>query len=556
VKLGTIAILVFWAFIGEAAGRLGSQSEAFLMDLGDCGDAASFAPPQACALPPKCADTGWKELMGERSTISQVDLPSLTTCPDIRRDWLDLSGTLHSLTQIAELPFTVNLPEEGLYALAISVRQSSPLGSLTETILDLSLGELWLGRGSVWVSPRESDEVLFFLPHLPAGDHQFTLNQIMEEYNRWIAIGYIHLVDFAGEDWKAARRESVSGRLRIPESSHVSPVCVEGCARWVERMLLVAGQGDAAENVDVIRGIGYGWYADVPLSPSGSTPVTVADVESGFSWTGEVTWQPWDLSTSHPALYQVRAGDSMLFTAPAPVSIQVNGEPRPNPQPGEPLAIHFEQGGTYLIDGSWQEEGVTRTGFLRVRCVSGAFGPNTALWINRWKSMRRQWACPDLPAGVVVERDADLSLVERLPAPAKGRAFNIETTVQRPHVVVGRLGANGPILCRTVIESFNLLSTNQTAITVQQYPLYDGSSVVANAIVSQDLPEGAYVRLRVLPAAVGLTFRNGAHEWWISREDMVNQHTAVVHFIYLPNSPTSICHTLEIWQGGEFIGLR
>ncbi len=549
-------MFLFWAFIGQTAGSSGSQFYTFRMVQNDCGEGLYLDTPQMCAQPPKCADAGWKELLGERSTISHVDLPALISSPEIGYYWLDLDGTLHSLQQIATLSFTVNLPEEGLYAVAVRARQSSPLGSLTESIFDLYHGELWLGRESVWVSPQLGDEMIFFLPYLPAGDHQFSLNQIMKEYNRWIAIEYIRLVDFAGEDWKTVRRECVSGRLSIPESSHVSPVCVEGCARWVERVTLVAGQEGAAENVNVMRGVGYRWYADVPLSPAGSTPVSMADAESGFAWSGEVTWQPWDLSTPHPALYRVRAGDSMLFTAPAPASIQVDGETRPNPQLGEPLAIRFEEGGLYLVEGTWQDEGVTRTGFLRVQCVSGTFGPNTALWISRWKSMRRQWACPDLPAVVVVERDADLSLVERLPAPAKGRAFNIETTVQRPHVVVGRLGANGPILCRAVIESFNLLSTNQTFITVQGFPLYDGSRVVANGIASQDLPEGAYVRLRVLPAAVGLTFRNGAHEWWLSREDMNNQHTAVVHFIYLPNSPTSICHTLEIWQGGEFIGLR
>lgn len=217
----------------------------------------------------------------------------------------------------------------------------------------------------------------------------------------------------------------------------------------------------------------------------------------------------------------------------------------------DPHAVVFDEAGTYVVTGEWDNEGVGFSGALIVRAVSSSFNPHTALWINR----PRRWRNPGLAPEVHVQCDQGLRLHEQEPPPAGIRSFEIDAFRTGEYIVIGRLGGpEGPVLCRTVVPVFDLLSANQTGIAATGEVLADGSRIVAMTISAADLPDGALIRLRIFVA--GVTFEDGSTVMWISAGDLDSNGMITVRFIYPENQPTSVCHTLEIWQGGEIIATR
>ncbi len=217
----------------------------------------------------------------------------------------------------------------------------------------------------------------------------------------------------------------------------------------------------------------------------------------------------------------------------------------------DPHSVVFDEEGTYVVTGEWDHEGVASSGALVVRAVSSSFNPHTALWVNR----PRNWVNPGLAPEVHVQCDQGLRLHEQEPPPVDVRSFNIDAFRTGKYIVIGRLGGpEGPVLCRTVVPVFDLLSTNQTGIAATGEVLADGSRIVAMPVSAADLPDGALIRLRIFVA--GVTFEDGSTEMWISAGDLDSNGMITVRFIYPENQPTSVCHTLEIWQGGEIIATR
>jgi len=217
----------------------------------------------------------------------------------------------------------------------------------------------------------------------------------------------------------------------------------------------------------------------------------------------------------------------------------------------EPLHVIFGQSGTYLITGEWEEEGIPVSGMLVVRAVSSVLNTHTALWVNR----PRLWTQPGLAPEVHLECDEGLRLNEQLPPPAHVRGFILGALRPGSYGVIGRLGGpNGPVVCRATIEAFDLLSTNQTGVAFTGEMLPDGSRIMDMPISAGDLPAGAMIRLRIFVA--GVTFEDGSTEKWISAEDLDAHGQITVRFIYPEGQPTSVCHTLEVWQGGEIIATR
>ena len=98
---------------------------------------------------------------------------------------------------------------------------------------------------------------------------------------------------------------------RIPTSSPVSPVCLNGLRR-PEAKAAVSVNGKAQKCVDLPE---TSFFANVPLAAGKSTVVTVGDQSGAIAWAATTLIGDHDLA--------IRVGDALLLTAPVGVTYQV-----------------------------------------------------------------------------------------------------------------------------------------------------------------------------------------------------------------------------------------
>ncbi|MDZ4199927.1 MAG: hypothetical protein U1E27_11675, partial [Kiritimatiellia bacterium] len=176
-----------------------------------------------------------------------------------------------------------------------------------------------------------------------------------------------------------------------------------------------------------------------------------------------------------------------------------------------------------------------------------------AVWIGR----PRIWSVPSLPPEAVLDFDrlSALRLTDIRPVPVTGRAFILDPVATGDYLLLARLGENGPVLARTTVECFDLLSTDQTSYTRLDEVYADGSYITEMPISAADLPEGALIRVRIVVAAI--SFEDGTIEKWIGRDDLDENGVYVVRFVIGPGRfGEAPCHKIEVWLDGKMIGDR
>ncbi|MDZ4199933.1 MAG: hypothetical protein U1E27_11705, partial [Kiritimatiellia bacterium] len=211
----------------------------------------------------------------------------------------------------------------------------------------------------------------------------------------------------------------------------------------------------------------------------------------------------------------------------------------------------FEEPGDYTVQGFWTNSGQSAQGEALIHVVAAAFDTRPAVWIGR----PRIWSEPSLPSEAVLDFDrlSALRLTEIRPVPVTGRAFLLDPVQTGDELLLARLGPTGPVLAKTTVECFDLLSTERTTYEAF-YMLPDGSTVIITPISADDLPDGATIQLTIFIA--GVTFDDGSIEKWITKEDLDADGFYYARIIHPPDSTRTGCHTLKIWLDGELIGRR
>ena len=124
------------------------------------------------------------------------------------------------------------------------------------------------------------DSVECFTPWLASGPH--TVRVFWENVHTRLSVRIkdVRLQRLGGpdangngiKDWVEATVLAQSGWESPPAGSVVSPVCLEGEARFIDMMTFTSGGITGVVN----NGVLGRWYADVPLATTGPTPVTVS----------------------------------------------------------------------------------------------------------------------------------------------------------------------------------------------------------------------------------------------------------------------------------------
>jgi hypothetical protein len=217
-----------------------------------------------------------------------------------------------------------------------------------------------------------------------------------------------------------------------------------------------------------------------------------------------------------------------------------------------PVVRQFAQAGTFTIQASHQVSGqsIPDQGTLTVIVQSADFGPAFPVYSRR----ARTWSVPGLPAGVAIQPDPAIYVLEQTPVSGV-RTFSVEALDTFNHKVLARLSEGGPVLAQGTVSSLNVASTDTSQDTRVVYTYENGDRLVRMGVVVDNLPPGGYVRLDIFVA--GVTFSDGTTSKKLYAADFDANGVAYVLFNYPAAQPTSVCHQLYVYDAqNQLVGQR
>ena len=469
-------------------------------------------------------------------------------------NWASVGGQIHNLTTAGTVTFTLNVPAAGIYRLAIG---GTPFRNATSDTLwnvAVSLDSQSIGDIAYQLSLGETGTAFLFTPWLTAGTHTLTLELDNVSTSRQFAFTGVELqlvpgvdADHNGvPDWMQALLAAQNPPLPATGSSPVSPVCIEGTTAYFSSLAL----STAAKSIIPQRGIGAGWYANIPLSAAAPVTVTLSAENGGLVSTEQITWTPTDILASAGQSIVLRAGDALLFGASRTLTASVN-------QGGvslatlalksaKPKAYAFASAGTYTVTAPGQSAPIV------VQVVGGSFDqPNPDVWVGT----PRDWANPNLPtSGIIIQADSRLG-VTALPA-ASGQTFELVIDAPELRVMLARIDdgtGHGAILDSALVQGVDVSSNTETGI-YQYGVLADGTRQVQMRInIEQALRPGLRVKVQII--AAGVTFDDGTRVKWLTAADFNAYGEASVNFLMAPDAKSSSCNRIYLYQGGTALGV-
>lgn len=494
--------------------------------------------------------------------------------------WGTSGGTVYARERSGTLTYRLTVPSPAPQALAVKVEQSSELTEQKTFDLSLRIDGLFIARFPVTAPKGAPTEALFFLPLLEPGEHTFTVAWHNWRANTFVAIHGLRFLDFGGPDadgngrpdWQDARAERVTTVAPLPETSFVSPVCIEGTDLWRDVLDIratypeVDGTGAPAEAlVPVTETIGEGFYANVPLAESGeAVTLTLADRRQVHSFP--VAWEAFDVTAglTDEAPFPLRKGDALrLFGGEGGQSVLTIQKATAdddwvavtNLVASVAVPYAFEEPGLYRVVSEDAMGGGVK-GTATVEVAESRF-PQAVIAVASGKP--RTVECPAFSPRALLEHDAALQLTTAWldsnhavadPGPRR-LSMSITASLDRPHGMVARLGEHGPVMDAAQVRP--IWGDNGGYYRVLKH-YADGSQLTEVVLQLGAVPPGLKVKLEIFVA--GVTFEDGARVKWLSAEDFDDYGVCRLTFIRGANVKTSVCHRTHIYQGNAFLGVN
>lgn len=484
-----------------------------------------------------------------------------------------VSGALvHARERSGSLTYRLSVPSPAPQALAVRVEQHNELTDQETFDLSLKIDGLFIARFPITAPKGAPAEALFFLPVLEPGEHTFTLAWHNWRANSFVAVHGLRFLDFGGPDadgngqpdWQDARTENATAVEPLPETSLVSPVCIEGSDLWRDVLEIRAvypemdAEGAPVEAlVPVTETIGEGFYADIPLSPSGeAVTLTLDDRRQVHSFP--VAWEAFDVTAglTEEAPLAIRVGDALrLFGGEGGQSVLTIQKADlaadawvavTNLVSDVAVPYAFEAPGLYrVVSEDPMGDGVK--GAATVEVTASRFPQEViALWLGKTRTL----ACPGLSPTAVLDYDAALTLSAE-PREAGGLTLSLDARLDRSHGMVSRLGEEGPVLDAAQVRP--VWGDNGGYYRVLQH-YADGSQLTEVVLQLGAVPPGTRVKLEIFVA--GVTFEDGTRVKWLTAEDFDEYGVCRLTFIRGANVKTSVCHRTYIYQDDARLGVN
>jgi hypothetical protein len=330
----------------------------------------------------------------------------------------------------------------------------------------------------------------------------------------------------------------------IPASSSVSPAFLEG----------FYGSALPVINTGTLHALGEArFYADVPLSATETTPVTLSSGDA--TATGAITWAPTVLTNGRTIV--VRPGDALLMRSEGAGNLKVHKGYDVVRDIGPVTAdqattITFADPGTYTI--TLNDESGARLTEMWIR-VPGVVEDNNVIACSvnytRIKDINFVGATDkDLITWTASDPWIYLGSTAVTGAPATMTRLTVKPTQNWEGWMMGRInGAAGPILANKKIRPFTLKSDSEKTMKgITKFP--DGSILCEGGLVMDPLVLGLDIRMHAFVA--GVTFDDSTTLKWITSDGFTVNESGVGKFTYrlikAPGVNTGVCHAWVVYQ--------
>ncbi len=347
------------------------------------------------------------------------------------------------------------------------------------------------------------------------------------------------------------------------EASLVSPAWVEG------RVGADAGNVNvtaAGSSFDAQRHSATTFYADnasaagasygVTLNPDAATAVSISAGSNTVNQS--ITWTAVDVATM--GSYQIRRGDSMLFTATGG-TIELDPEydsdtgftPDYDGPSGTKFPHQFSTAGTYYVMA--RVDGSTEVGPVTVQVLDVDWQGDSIACEIGYRRKKDIKAFGGDYHDIHVEAANPYNLDFSYYYGGVAIKAKLKPIYSGTPVIHARLGKGGPLLARMEVDEFVMKIRSATAIEVLEvYP--DDSMLVETALEQMPWVTGLEVRLHIF--VVGVTFDDSTIDKTVWTDDFIPDGGGGAEqpyrMIMPPDAYTGSCHTTKIYQNGTQIG--
>ncbi len=471
--------------------------------------------------------------------------------------------------------YTLNFPEQDLYGLNINASHlwnkssCTPVTPVDTSALQISVDGTYVGNYVLVSAEGVPVDVRAFLPVLPAGEHTIRIFWENVHSRLSLKINSLQLQILGGpdangngvKDWIETSVASMAA-IDVVTESIVSPVCLEGNARYVPLAILSSSSFDIPYSTfDIRQSAGRRWYANLPLAQDGITTATATFQNGALEVPINVKWVPYNLLDHDGETLLIRKGDALRLTAIDPdradadlekatggqFALNVFNEEFSSPNT-RPLAVAFDEVGTYTVSGEYTKGNSTIAALINVQVIDGTFPDESpACLVGR----TREWSFEGIPTNAVLEVDDTVELAELSTTNQALRTVALKANdTNGDHIMLARLYPDGPILDSARLFIFWVQNaTDGYFWTVERYEdseLWEIESIVKN------LPDTVDMQIKVIIG--GVTLDDYTLERWLTNAayDEIGEYR---FRLFHPNSTkASACHTFKVYQNGQFIG--
>ena len=472
----------------------------------------------------------------------------------------ETDGTVYAAERAGSLAWRLAVPTGGVDALAICVGQHEFYSKASTFDLSLKVDGIFVSRLTVEAPYGTTADAFFFLPEIGPGEHDFTLVWHNWEVNTFLAVHDLRFVRFGGPDadgngeadWRDSRNGLSSALDALPCESLVSPLCVEGRDLWRDVLEVSVAYPSTNAAFAVVKTVGDGFYADIPLAEEGVSVITLADRALTNSFP--VVWSAFDVFAGDYATNAlvVRTGDSLRIagyesgesTVVVSRAVSTNEwSAVTNWAQTAATPYVFDTPGLHLVSVSADGWLGVHEEHALVEVVSSRFPKrNPAILLDAEQSLD----CPALSPRNLLEHDSGLEVSASVSS--GGVLLGLFTHADRDLGLVSRLDEGGPI--SDAVQVTPVWFDNGTYYHVAQvYP--DGSQLVEVSFLFGGLPEGFSVKLEIFVS--GVTFEDGTRTKVLTASDMDENGHCTVRFIKARGVTTSVCHRTYLYQDGQLI---
>ena len=445
--------------------------------------------------------------------------------------WIDTGTGAVDTGRRGSVNYTFHVPADGIWAFQLTVQPVGDVKWKNITIpFEILIDGVPVGQYDLVSYNGAAETITGLTQFLPEGNHTFQIVDLNYSGVNDLEIDSIEILQPKGADeliggqpdWVTQKIEAADTVQPVAGTSYVSPICVEGSARFTQQVWIASG---TQASVTIQPEVNGQWYANVPLNGDGSVTNVVTNFEEGMlSSTSSVIWAPFNVAANTVAPFMIRQGDSLRLTG-YPVGNQSGGPLAITIASGTsmvsgstiytgtttanvPLNYAFATSGTYTVQTVWNG---TSTSTAQIQVETANFGNMLYAYVDNPLT----WNLPGVGANLPIDWDDNLSVTANSPPAAVGQSVQILPIASGTLYGVARLNPGGPIVGEGAVLSSNLYNASQTGDTYVSGTAADGIPIVHSSIVINAIPPGGTVVIQIVIA--GATFDDGTTKRTLTR---------------------------------------